>query len=791
MTDEIPFPTEIRACWKEALDALDLDPSEKCTVLAIVSYSQPPMYVEAFDAASAIYAADHGIMVSATSLDAIRKSADISSARPERPGRNYPVYFALTRSDKLGNPQCHASQFARHFLSNIFHETAPGSMISRDQFYKHVLVIRDVMMAIIASGWQPEDAQGTREETLLAALHLDALYGLIDKLLARKIETFQMLLRGEVEPGGIQRQRKGSGGGRRGSGDGRGGVAKRDEWHAARVTELAKQSSRPPMTRRNAVLRDVSSHDATGDATLRDMGMRARPAVDGHGTNEATSETIILQRQTPSLQTPADDRRLVRGWLAGAPTTSLKCTTDLARLTQDQVDQVMSSPLTPACQLFATLLLSTGLPPARLARLTVQEAGDLEALIADADDRPYWLPEHQLLIYRLLDGPVPRETSPGATWVMLALPASLATVLTGLEVPFPKRPFQGVRVSLNQQLRRVFADTPGVTPTAHRLSASSWLYCRPHARDDVAAASLSGQFGLGLSAPAAYRRIPRAEHQDIFEQALRRLGWSVPASPTRPATPTLILHRDMAMAGSGVAQPASAFAELFQWLRDAMQDPSAELAAWWPGEPIPLTAVTTLHQLVSTHELLAWHLATGARPIGPSSQHCLTGELQWVCDKASGQGRESRVIPLLTTVHNSLQAYHQWTQAILTRVAEGHIRLDDQRTAICQTPHWVTPSRRGKAITLRDMHWGDMAALPPLAAWPHNVCRHSTASWLREHCPDAEVDHLLGHTRHGRMLSSPRTEATLGQQHGLRRALTEWLSHCGYRPLDWRRLPWW
>src|SRR5690554_4581530 len=119
MTDEIPFPTEIRACWKEALDALDLDPSEKCTALAIVAYSQPPMYVEAFDAASALYAADHGIMVSATSLDAIRKSADISSARPERPGRNYPVYFALTRSDKLGNPQCHASQFARHFLSNI------------------------------------------------------------------------------------------------------------------------------------------------------------------------------------------------------------------------------------------------------------------------------------------------------------------------------------------------------------------------------------------------------------------------------------------------------------------------------------------------------------------------------------------------------------------------------------------------------------------------------------------------------------------------------------------------
>lgn len=787
MTDEIPYPADIMTCWAEAVDALDLDPGEKRTALAIVAYAQPPLYGEAFAVASTLYAADHGIMIGSASLDAIRASADISSARPERTGSYYPVYYALTHPNKLGNSQCHASQFVRPALSELFQEIASGTLVSRHRFYQHVVDIRDVMVAIIASGWQPEATQGTRKETLLAAVHHDALYGLIDERLARKIETFEMMLRGEVEPGEIQRQRTGSGGG--GRGGGRGGAAKRDEWHAARVAQLAKQSSQPPTTRRSAV-REVSSRDAMGDVTLRDMGMQARPAADVHGANEAASETLILQRQTPSLQTPADDRRLVRGWLAGAPTTSLKSVTDLARLTQDQVDQVMSSSLSPVCQLFATLLLSTGLTPARLARLTVKEDGDVETLIDADDDRPYWLPEHQLIVYRLLDGPVPRETSPAATYVMVALPASLAAILTGLEVPFARRPFQGVRASLNQQLRKVFTGTPGVTPTAHRLSASSWLYCRPHARDDVAAASLSGQFGLGLAAPAAYRRIPRAEHQDIFEQALRQLGWAAPASSPRPNTPELTPHRDMAMAGSGIAQPATAFVELFQWLRDAMQGPSAELAGWWPGEPIPVKAVTTLHQLVSSHELLAWHLASGARPIGPSSQHCLAGELQWVCDKASGLGRESRVIPLLTTIRNSLQAYHQWTQAILIRVTEGRMRLDDQRTATCQTPHWMAPSRRGKAVTLRDMRWLDMAALPPLAAWPHNVCRHSTASWLREHCPDAVVDHLLGHTRHGRMLSSPRTEATLGQQHELRRALTEWLSQCGYRPLDWRLMPW-
>ena len=784
MIGGVPYPADIRAYWAEALDALDLDPGEKRTALAVVAYAQPPLYGEAFNTASTLYANDRGITLSAGSLAAVWESADISSASPERTGSYFPVYYALTQPNKLGKLQCRTSQYIRPLLSKIFQEIASGTLVSRHRFYQHVVDIRDVMMAIISSGWQPETTQGSRKEALLAAVHDDALYGLIDERLTRKIETFEMMFRGEIKPGEIQRQRTGSSGGRRG------GAAKRDEWHAARVTELAKRSSQP-RTIRHSTDPEMSSDDDMSDTTLRDMGMKLRPATNAYGANEAESETLILQRQTPSLQTPVDDRRLIRGWLAGAPTTSLKNVTDLARLTQDQVDQVMSSSLTPACQLFATLLLTTGLPPARLASLAVQEPCELEALIATKDDRPYWLPEHRLIVYRLLDGPVPRDTSPGTTWVMLALPASLATMMTGLEVPFPKRPFQGAGASLNQQLRRVFANTPGVTPTAHRLSASSWLYCRPHARDDVAAASLSGQFGLGLAAPAAYRRTPRAEHQHIFEQVLRHLDWEVPTPSPRPNTPMLTHHGDTAMAGSGVAQPASAFADLFQWLRDAMKDPSVELAGWWPGEPIPLVAVTTLHQLVSCHELLAWQLSTGARPIGPSSEHCLVDDLQWVDDKASALGRESRVIPLITTVRNNLHAYHQWTQAILIRMNQGSIRLDEQRTMACQTPLWMTPSRGAKSVTLRDMRWKDLAALPPLTAWPHNVCRHSTASWLREHCPDAVVDHLLGHTRHGRMLSSPRTEATLGQQHQLRRALTEWLSQCGYRPLDWRLLPWW
>ncbi|WP_445006060.1 hypothetical protein [Halomonas mongoliensis] len=783
MIDEPPYPHEIRAYWAEVIDTLDLEPVETHAALAIVAYAQPPLYAEAFSVAASLYAADHGTMISTATLDAIKGAADISSARPKLIGSHYPVFYALTHPKKLGPLHCHASQYARQALSELFQEIATGRLVARHRFYQHVVDVRDVMMAIIVSGWQPETTGATDKDALLAAVHRDALYGLINDQLTRKIKFFEELLQGEIAPGQIQQQHTGGGGGARRV------TAKRDEWHAARVTELAKKSSRPPTTRQRT-RRELSSRDSISDGGLRDIGMTARPAPKGHGADGEESETLILQRQTPSQQTPVDDRRLIRVWLAGAPTTSLKSSTDLARLTEDQVAQVMSSPLTPACQLFASLLLSTGLPPARLARLEVQEDGDLEAVIDAADDQPYWLPKHQLMVYRLLDGPVARESSPTATWVILALPASLAEALTNLEVPFPRWPFHGVRASLNQQLRRAFAETPGITPTAHRLSASSWLYRRPHARDDVAAASLSGQFGLGLAAPAAYRRISRTEHQEIFEQALRKLGWAVPSSPPRQSTPMWTSSRDMAMAGSGGAQPASAFAELFGWVRDAMQDPSAELSGLWPGEPIPLTAVTTLHQLVSAHEFLGWHLATGARPIGPNSQHCLAGELQWVCDKASSVGRESRVIPLLATTSNSLQAYHEWTQAILLRLTEGRIRVEDKRSATCETPHWMAPSRRGQAVIVRDMRWQDIADLPPLVGWAPNVCRHSTASWLRAHCPDALVDHLLGHTRHGRMLSSPRTEATLGQQHALRRALTVWLSQCGYRPLNWSHMPW-
>ncbi|WP_445005436.1 hypothetical protein [Halomonas mongoliensis] len=782
MIDEAPYPHEIRAFWAEAIDTLDLDHGEKRMILAIVSYSQPPLYVETFTAAASLYAADHGTMIRADSLEAIQSATDISSARPKKTGSHYPVFYALTHPKKFGSLHCHASQYARQVLSEIFQEIATGRLVARYRFYEHVVAVRDVLMALFTSGWQPETTGATDKDALLAAVHRDAFYGLIDKDLARKVTFFEELLQGEIDPGQIQRQRAGGGGG------GRRGAAKRDEWHAARVTELARLASQPRVPRQRTS-RELSSRDTMGDGGLRELGLQARPVADSHGANEEASETLILQGQTPSQQTPIDDRRLIRVWLAGAPTTSLKSSTDLARLTEDQVAQVMSSPMTPACQLFASLLLSTGLPPARLARIEVQEAASIEALIANGDDRPYWLPKHGVMVYRLLDGPVARESSPTATWVILALPASLAEVLTNLEPSFPRWPFHGVRASLNQQLRRLFADTPGITPTAHRLSASSWLYRRPHARDDVAAAFLSGQFGLGLAAPAAYRRISRTEHQEIFEQALRKLGWSVPSSPPRPNSSVLPLRHDVAMAGSGVAQPAESFAEVFGWLRDAMQDPSAELSGWWPGEPIPLTAVATLHQLVSAHELLAWHLATGARPIGPNSQHCLAGELQWVCDKASAVGRESRVIPLLTAISNSLQAYHSWTQAILIRVNQGR-RLEDQRSETCQTPHWMAPSRRGRAVIVRNMRWQDIADLPPLVGWAPNVCRHSTASWLRKHCPDALVDHLLGHTRHGRMLSSPRTEASLGQQHALRRALTDWLSQCGYRPLNWSHMPW-
>ncbi len=785
------YPSEIREAWLEAIENLNLPPEEAKVILSVIQYAQPPLALDSLVRASEIYTYDTGAPINSSIIKEFKNSLDISHSKPKGFAKSHPVFYAFTHPKKLGNLDCQKAQHARKILSDIFYDAAPGEMVSRSQFYQHAIAVRDVLISLTQSDWEANSTTLIDEGELLMAVHSDSMYGQKSGKLNNKIETFEMMIKGDLEPAKIKYKRTGGGSGSRG-----GKKEKWDMWHEERLKSLAKttqEKSKNNTMNANPGLRIDTEVDNAEHTALQYIDIQMHKQYkERQVANEDTSETLYLQRQTPNLLTPSDDHASARYWLSGAPTSSIKGVTDVGRLTPDIINLVMDTPLESICKIYASLLVSTGLPPARLSRLSVHESHALEKILKHGDQRPYWLPELKLLCFKLLDGPVKVDSCPAANWVILQLPEAMASKLSQAEKEIKKRPFHGTRSALNRQLAKNFKHVPGITPTANRLSASSWLYCRPHAIDDVAAAALTGQFGLGMAAPAAYRKIPRNEYQHIFENALQNLGWGAARSDKIPLSTSNTTTTGLATAGSVFARTPDEFSAIFGKLRHAMRPSCAQLSGWWTGEPIPLSAVTELHQLVSAYELLAWQLSTGARPIGASSKNHLENSLQWIHDKNSSIGKESRVIPLLSSIANSLALYKNWTHSIIYRLKNNGVTVNDKRTGIRQTPDWMELSKNEKAVKLRDMTWRDFATLPfiDVGAWPYNTCRHSAASWLRHYISDAQVDHLLGHTRHGRMLSSPQSETSLGQQHELRNLLTDWLKRCGYRPLEWTRMPW-
>lgn len=780
------YPHDIREAWQEAIENLDLPMEEAGIIMAIVQYTQPPLSLDSLTKAAELYTRDKGISIDDAIIRKFERSEDISQIKPKPFGTSHPVFYAFTLPTKLGKFPCCATQHTRELLSDIFHDAKQEGNVSANRFYEHFIAARDVMIVLMKTEWKTDQTAKINKNELLLAVRGDHMYGHAVDNINEKIETFEKIVRGELLPGEIRHKRTG---GRVGS---RSHNEERDIWHEERIEALAQLTKKAP-TKIKITANDDVDNDSNERPELLSIGIEIHQKhTAGKAADGDIGEALYLQRPTLNTLTLSDSRESTRHWLAGAPTSSIKTVTDMGRLTPDLVKQAMEIPLTSLCQIYASLLVSTGLPPARLTRLSVSRSHTLEHIIHHGDNRPYWLPDSRLLCYRLIDGPVKNDANPAAKWVILHLPESVASALDKADKDIKNRPFHGVRSELNRQLKKHFTATPGIIPTANRLSATSWLYCRPHAVDDIAAAMLSGQFGLGMAAPAAYREIPRQEHQKIFEHALRELGWHVPETRGAPLNAATTEDLDLSTAGSAVARSPDEFSAIFEQLTRAMQSPSAQLSRWWPGEPIPLAAVTGLYQLVSAYELLAWQLSTGARPIGPGSKNHLGNSLQWLYDKNSSIGRESRVVPLLASIRNSLTSLHNWTFCILHRLNQNGVNVDDQRKGDRQTPSWMETSRRGNTIKIRDMMWRDLATLTAIdvAIWPPNVCRHSTATWLRQHAPDAQVDHLLGHTRFGRMLASTQAETPLGQQHDLRKLLTTWLKQCGYRPLHWSQMPW-
>ncbi|RUR27827.1 hypothetical protein ELY33_14635 [Vreelandella andesensis] len=785
MLNGLPYPDEIRKEWWSIMNRSSLSAIEKRYADDIIRYAQPPLSFETLETAAALYASDIHAREFNSTIIALQKTNLIGRTAPQLIGTHYPVYYALTNRHQFPRNSNAFTIRAKRYFSHLFASVAKDKKISPRKFYDHVIASRDVICAILKSDYNITGTQEPIEKKLLDAINSDSLYAQRNSLKG-KVDIFTMLATKKISPGKQLRnyQIKGSRNSNSNS-----NTIKNDPWHNQHLSMLASVSSP-----RRILIRNELSDQYDSSVGQRDIIGVEMEIVQNNNRNkknnglEEVSEEITLQRSTPNMLTRADDQQLVRRFTRHAPASSLAAVTDLARLTDETIYEILGLPLDRTLEQYAILLLSLGLPPQRLMRLTISQHAN--AVTSDKEDeRPYWCIAESMLCYRLLDGPSAYHNNPKNQWVKITLPHGMAQFFNSLELY--ERPFRGARGHLNRQLKRHFQNKPGTMPTANRLSASSWLYRRPHAIDDVSAATLSGQFRLGLAAPAAYRQLQRAECQQLFNKTLKHLGITEFISPIKASINTLSTPTTI---GSAIAQSAEFFQPIFEKIREVMREPHAQMSGWWLTKPFPIDALISLSQLVSAHELLGWQLASGARPIGPSSENRIGKKHQWIHDKDSARGIESRVVPLLTSIRNSLCSLQRWYASLISVANSAGVVIDDQRNGRLDTPGWLFRAKRGQQVVIRDMRWSDLSALslPNLSGWPSNVTRHSLATHLRSHVSDAQVDALLGHASYGRSLSSPRADTmpAINEQSQLRHTLQAWLKTCGYQPLDWSHMPW-
>lgn len=790
MSDVIFYPNEIYSQWQEAVEKLGLSSRDEKAIMQVIHYVQPPVSIEALKNAVEVFNWDHDGFCLKDAIVKISSNGYIPLGRPRKIGSLYPVFFAMTNPRFFGTAGDHKYFLARQLIDEWFSELSTGLNTSRHNFYSHVLAVRHVIMSVIGADYQVDDEEVKPDKFFYFAIRSDALY-VQRRQLDRSYQIFTEIYQDELSPGELIRYSPG--GGRRGGAQKK--REKTDAWHDVRVKKLASVSppkrirvSQPPDSDKN------QKADELADTQVAVLGFRPvrDPTAADSGSAEK-NEQPILQRKIFSELTPSDDRKIVQRWINNAATASLSTVNDLSRLTPEKVNESLTVSLKMIEYALAVLLLATGMPVNRIVKLETISIDDID-FTASTNDHPVFLPETNELWYRLLDGPGANKSNKDKyyQWISLKLPDILAMALSGLEPSQHDRPFKAVQSELNRKLKNHFRKYPGIKPTANRIRASSWLWRRPHARDDVAAEMLSGQFGLALSAPAAYRSIPRAEIQRVFTDTVKGLGITHDEKKSNITGFKSNCEIEIDTVGSAIAQPPCAFVPLFAELREAINPPIDKLSMWWGGQSFPRQSLVTLYQYVAAYHLLAWQLSTGARPVGPESQNKFSGKWQWLHDKNSARGIESRVIPLLTDIKNALFKLQRWTDSLLHQLNNENITVEDRRTNGRNTPDWLEEKGRSRRLILRDMNWYDFKtlSLPHTQGLADNVARHSLASWLREKISGAEVDALLGHASDGRSLSSVRAAATINQDGELRRQLNEWLRLCGYKPLKWESLPW-
>tara|TARA_R110000796_G_scaffold181286_2_gene297783 strand:+ start:2122 stop:4458 length:2337 start_codon:yes stop_codon:yes gene_type:complete len=778
MSDITLLPDKIKSGWQPWLDQPAVTPMQRLCVRRVIRYTLPPSCRVSLLSAAETYDMDHVEDKTMPIVQAFIKQVGLETASSRLSKQAYPLFTALTDPNHLGG-QSSLRTLCRQQISAWFSNVATDAQATL--YYSHLIKCRSIL-EIVCESQNAEAAGITQRLGFLISL---AGSSELASRIAQKADYYQLFLDiCEVHREAGVRIRNVT---NRESGSRR---QPHDIWHDQILCQLKKAT--PTASYKRVTLDDhVSDDDYPIEA--QQCGMRAINNARDATVDDETA--IAFQRQQFSTFTPSDDQLLVRHIVRASATSTIAHDCDLHRLPPERILSVLESDMSAVQRTIVLLLVATGLPVSRLSSLRSAEACfmQLGSTLPD-DDAPRLEPVSRTLAYRLTDGPLDAATNANR-WVVLRLPRhmgdSLTTVLDG-DTPADKV-FTTILQRLTSYLRRYSRARPGVNITPNRLAASSWAWRRPMSRDDVSAQWLRGTLGLGLSAPAAYRRVDRLELQQTFDQVLRALG--VPLDHETPSLSPLIAGISKT-AGSPHAVPQDAFKPVLDTLRREVGDAHLErrhpLCRGLQGRD----ALVALAQRLAAHTYFSWLLATGTRPVGPAAQNRLSGTRMWIRDKASGQGNESRVIPIVSSISDALKRHQRWTTHAIAEWQRLGGMVEDQRSTRRDTPAWFSPGRGKTTLVVRDIQHRDLppllASLPSLPAsvshWPDNVTRHSLATWLRYRCPDADIDALLGHAHSGVSITSLSASARIGSQSALRRALRDWLNACGYNALAWEAL---
>lgn len=783
--DNAQFPHEITDAWMEKIKSSGLSDVAAENFLEIVGYSQPPVAAESITSSISLFETDTKGIDSTIRAEIVAylNSDALPQALPRRLATKYPVFYAIVSQSFLGDAECLKSSIARQLIREIFIIEEVES-ISRHKFYTDLITTRHMVMAVVQSEIPPPSLPVDPKSFFISSLDSDILYQKRDSM-REYYEKFSLLISGQRKPG--ERERHGHGGGRA-LGEKNRKKRRKDPWHDKQLTHLADAD--PPKRERVQHGKEIPPAERSSDTSLADQEMAKTglkrtfdTAGPSGGDNDDSTEMVYFKRSTPSLLSVNDDKQMARRWSSSIGTSSLPATSDVHRLVPEVVKEIANIPLSPLSRVLATLILATGISVNRL-RLTI--------VSTDRDDhdarQPIWEPRTGTLTYALQ---ATGTTKGEKQWISLSLPETFTNLLTEQTSLTPgEYIFKGARRKLDSELRRHFKNFPGITPTASRLGASSWLLCRPHALDDCSAMTLTGDLTQSIAAPATYREIPMAELQEIFDAVLNHLD-HLSSHPTKGINKTLTGHSnitDSDTIGSTKAAPAHVFVPIFKKIKQHITTQLRELSMHYGQTPPPTDILLALSRWLACHTQLAWHLSTGARPIGPSSQNRLGSHYQWIADKNSTLAQEFRTIPLLPEIRDDVRQYQTWTSRLLLQLEEAGFTLNDKREGRRDTPSWL--ERQGKRIVIRDMTWADLRTSLPddLAPLANNCARHSLATHLRGRVSEPYIDYLLGHARDGKSLAEPHATTNLGKCSTLRKEIQTWLKSCGFKTIKWEIL---